>query len=376
MTTAYRKGFDGPPGAGVAVAPGSGPASAGLAVLHREARFRIGRPTSVSPFRHAVLFLVLLVAGSAEALQFALSDDVVAGGRGYWSNALGLGLDPSERFSAGLHFGAGNTGSPYEDRTRSGGLSLWADLGRGFSAALDGNFYSGSRADILDFSTFEVVGRAEDRQTTGTLGGTLAWRFMDSGGEETADDLIYSASVEVGASGNKTTVPVWARAPVLLKGDGRLGDYEFRDRAYSAGVSTTVEGSSLGVRYLRHHVRRPDELSNLNPRVERAEARDPRLAEFLNTRVGEFWRTSVSGTIDGIPKYRTTVWLSERLHEQFTLHGSVEYIRLETNGVARTYGASLTWAATGSLDVRAGGLWDRQHGSTLRSLTLGASLIF
>lgn len=320
--------------------------------------------------------IALLSASSASAVKVSLFDDLTAGSRKYWANTLGLGIDPSDRVSFGLTLGAGNTGSPYDDRTKSGGLTFWTDFGRGVSAALDGNYYSGSRADILEFTTFDVVGRADDRQTTGSIGGTVAWRFLDSGGEETDEDTIYAASVELGATGNKTTVPVWARAPVLLKGDGRMGDYVFRDRAFSAGTSMTVEGSSIGVRYLRHHYRRPDDLTNLNPRIARALQADPRLSAFLRTRVEEFMRTSVGGTIEGVPVYQTSVWLSERVHEKITLHGGLDYLRLEAGGLARTWTAALTWAVSDRLDLRAGSLWDRQAAKTRRSTTLGASLTF
>lgn len=323
-----------------------------------------------------LLIAALCLAGRASAFTFSVLDDATVGSKKYWANTLGIGLDPSERISLGITAGAGNTGSPYEDRTKSGGLTFWSDLGKGVSAALDGNYYSGSRADLLDFQTFEVVGRADDRQTTGSFGATLAWRFLDSGGEETADDLVYSVRVEAGASGNKTTVPVWARAPVLLKGDGRLGDYVFRDRAYSAGLSMIVEGSSAGVRYLRHHYRRPDGMTNVNPRLERAMNADPRLGAFLRGRVEEFMRTSVGGTIEGVPKYQTSVWLSERVHEKITLHAGLDYLRLEAGGIARTWSAGLSWAVSERFDLRAGSLWDRQSGATSRATTLGATLTF
>lgn len=324
--------------------------------------------------RRLIALGAIFLTSSASAFKTSLFDDLTAGSKKYWSNTLGVGLDPSERVSFGLTLGAGNTGSPYDDRTKSGGLTFWTEFGGGVSAALDGNYYSGNRADILDLITLDQLGRADDRQTTGSFGGTIAWRFLDSGGEETADDMIYSANVELGASGNKTTVPVWGRLPV--RGDDHLGDYVFRDRAYTAGTSMSVEGSSIGVRYLRHHYRLPDGLTSIDPRLPKALKDQLRSFDLNKPHVEEFFRTSVGGTISGVPVYQTSVWLSERVHDKITLHGSLDYLKLETGGLARTWGACLSWAASDRFELRAGSLWDRQAGKTARSTTLGASVTF
>jgi hypothetical protein len=120
----------------------------------------------------------------------------------------------------------------------------------------------------------------------------------------------------------------------------------------------------------------PEDLDNLNPRIARALARDPRLSRFLRERVAEFWRTSVGGTLEGIPRYQASAWLGEKVHEKITLRGSLDYVRLEDRSLARTWGAGVAWSAGRSLEIRAGSLWDRQAGSTSRSTTLGATWVF
>jgi hypothetical protein len=322
--------------------------------------------------------IALVLAGTAAwaKTDVSIHDDLTLGPHRYSANNLDLGVAPDPAFSADLSYGTNRSTTPVADSTHQLGVGLWAAFSPVVTVSANYLGYTGDKAPIVNLLG-DVVGEANDRIRTGTLGAKVGFKLIrpDEDG-----DLPVSFRLDLGAGGGTESMPLFVQFPPIRAGapppaPRKLAQsYDIRDREFTAGMTGRIGGTSITATYARHHY--TDNLADIEAGFLAQARTHPRLGPLiLNTLSGI--RYNATSSAQGQPKYDSYVGVTRALDRDWSVTASYDYQDMMQAGqIARQPTLDVAWEAAKWCEVRLGSYWVNQFRRNSRYTTSGVSFFF